>query len=126
MNHDILLNKLNHYGIRGIAKKLFASFLANRKQCKFLNHTQSNYRCINCGVPQGSVLGPLLFTLYINDISSFTNSAPRLYADDKCLILQDESISNLKFKIKGKFTAVNKWMIANKLTLNISSPMSLL
>ena len=63
MNHDILLNKLNHYGIRGIANKLYASYSANRKQYVFLNHTQSNYRCFNCGVPQGSVLGPLLFTL---------------------------------------------------------------
>ena len=85
-----------------------------------LNHTQSNYRCINCGVPQGSVLGPLLFTLYINDIGSSTNFAPRLYADDTCLILQDESISNLIYKIKGEINAVNKWMIANKLTLNTS------
>ena len=76
--------------------------------------------CINCGVPQGSVLGPLLFTLCINDISSSTHSAPRLYADDTCLILQDESISNLKYKIKGEINAVNKWMIANKLTLNMS------
>ena len=114
LNHDILLNKMNHYGIRGIANNLFASFLANRKQYVFLNHTQSNYRYIKCSIPQGSVLGPLLFTIYINDISSSTNSAPRLYADDTCLILQDSSISNLKYKIKGKINAVNKWMIANK------------
>ena len=56
----------------------------------------------------------------INDVSSSTNSAPRLYADDTCLISQDESISNLKYKIKGEINAVNKWMIANKLTLNMS------
>ena len=85
-----------------------------------MNHTQSNHRYIKCGVPQGSVLGPLLFTIYINDISSSTNSAPRLYADDTCLILQDDNISNLKYKIKGEINAVNKWMIANKLTLNMS------
>ena len=104
VNHDILLNKMNHYGIRGNANNLFASFLANRKQYVFYYryHTQSNYRYIKCGVPQGSVLGPLLFTIYINDISSSTNSAPRLYADDTCLILQDDNISNLKYKIKGE------------------------
>ena len=88
---------MNHYGIKGKANNLFASFLANRKQYVFLNHTQSNYRYIKCGVPQGLVLGPLLFKIYINVISSSTNSAPRLYADDTCLILQDDSISNLKF-----------------------------
>ena len=112
---------MSHCGIRGNANNLFASFLANRKQYIFLNHTQSNYRYIKCGVPQGSVLDPLLFTIYINDISSSTNSAPRLYADiDTCLILQDDNISNLKYKIKGEINAVNKWMIANKLTLNMS------
>ena len=99
---------MNHYGIRGNANNLFASFLANRKQYVFLNHTQSNYRYIKCGVPQGSVLGPLLFTIYVNDISSSTTSAPRLYADDTCLILQDDSTSNLKYKIKGEINAVNE------------------
>ena len=97
VNHDILLNKMNHYGIRGIAVNLFASFLANRKQYVFLSHTQCNYRYIKCSVPQGSVLGPLLFTLYINDISSSTNSAPRLNADDTRLISQDGCVSNLKY-----------------------------
>ena len=111
---------MNHYGIRGIANNLFASFIANRKQYVFLNHIQSNYRYIKRDDPQGSVLGPLLFTLYISDISSSTNSAPRLYADDTCLILQDDSISNLRYKIKGEINAVNRWMIATKLTLNMS------
>ena len=120
VNHDILLNKMNHYGIRGNANNLFASFLANRKQYVFLNHTQSNFRYIKSGVPQGSVLGPLLFTIYINDISSSTNSAPKLYADDTCLILQDDNISNFKYTIKGEINAVKKWMIANKLILNMS------
>ena len=86
VNHEILLSKLHHYGIRGNANKLFASFLTNRQQYVFLNHTQSNCRPINCGVPQGSVLALLLFTLYINDINSVSQSAPRLYADDTCLI----------------------------------------
>ena len=120
MNHDTLLNKMNHYGIRGSANNLFASFLANKKHYVFLNHIQSNYRYIKCGVPQGSILGPLFFTLYINDVSSSTTSASKLYAKDTCLILYDDSISNLKYMIKGEINVVNKWIIANKLTLNTS------
>ena len=83
VNHEILLSKLYHYGIRGNTNKLFASFLTNRWQYVFLNHTQCNCRPINCRVPQGSVLISLQFALYINDINSASNSsAPRLYADD--------------------------------------------
>ena len=117
VNHEILLSKLHHYGIRGNANKLFASFLTNRQQYVFLNHTQSNCRPINCGVLQGSVLAPLLFTLYINDINSVSH---RLYADDTCLILQHENISGLKKIVKEEICTVNNWMIANKLTLNMS------
>ena len=73
-------------------------------------------------MPQGYVLGPLLFTLYINDINSVSPSAPRLYADDTCLILQHENISGLKKIVKEEICAVNNWMTANKLTLNMSKP----
>ena len=110
---------MNNYGTKGIANKLIAFFLANKKQCIFLNHTQSNYRYFKCGVLQRSVLGSLLFTVYINDLSSATNFAPRLYADDTWLILQNDSTSNLSYNIKGEINEVNKWIIANKLTLNM-------
>ena len=68
-------------------RQFFASFLTNRHQYVFLNRTQSNCRPINWGVSQGSVLSPLLFTLYIDDINRASNSAPRLYANNTCLIL---------------------------------------
>ena len=91
---------------------MIVSFLAKRKQYVVLNHTRSKYRSIKSGVPQDSLLGPLLIALCINDISSSTNSAPRLYADNTCLFSQDDSLLNLKYQIKEEVNVVSKWMIA--------------
>ena len=100
VNHEILINIMNHYEIRGTAKILFTSFLTNRDQYVSINNVSSTTRLINCGVPQGSILGPLLFTLYINDTFKSTSCNPPLFADDTCLILQDKHLSALNTKIK--------------------------
>src|SRR5258708_2547506 len=68
LNHDVLFKKLEMYGIRGLALKWFVDYLSNRKQYVIHNDSQSSLKCITCGVPQGSILGPLLFILYINDV----------------------------------------------------------
>ena len=120
VNHEILINKMDHYGIRGTAKTLFTYFLTKRNQYVSINNASSKTKPINCGVPQGSVLGPLLFTLYINDICKSTSCDPRLFADDTCLILQDKHLSALSTKINNELNAINKWIVANKLTLNLS------
>ena len=119
VNHNILLNKLEQYGIRGVAHKFFSSFLSNRCQYVSLNNKQSTCKKITCGVPQGSVLGPILFTLYINDINSSTSNCPKLFADDTCLILQDNTLNHLYNKVSSEISSGNKWMVANKLTLNL-------
>ena len=74
--HSILLNKLRNYGIRGMALTLIRSYLTNRKQFISINQIRSNLKSINCGVPQGSFLGPLFFLLYINDLANAVESTP--------------------------------------------------
>ena len=70
VNHDILLQILYHYGIRGVALKWFRSYLSDRYQYVTFNGTESTKQIIKCGVPQGSILGPLLFLIYINDLAN--------------------------------------------------------
>ena len=99
VNHDILIQKLEYYGIRGLPGDWFRSYLTNRSQFVSIENTNSVLKSITCGVPQGSVLGPLLFLLYIND---FCNCAPQLdfhlFADDTNLFCADKSLQDLEFK----------------------------
>ena len=119
VQHNILLSKLQHYGIRGAAQNLSASFISNRQQYVSLHNAQSHKMYITCGVPHDSVFGPLLLTLYINVIANCTSSTPRLFADDTCLIFQHKNLEDLNVKINTETKAIEKYMIANKLTLNI-------
>ena len=88
VDHLILLQKLYHYGVRGCAHDWFTSYLSNRSQFVTYNGVKSNLNNVKCGVPQGSILGPLLFLLYINDLSfACKRTFPVLFADDSNLFL---------------------------------------
>ena len=120
VNHRILLTKLEYYGIRGVSNDWFASYLSNRRQFVSLNGINSDYQTITCGVPQGSVLGPLLFLLYINDMPKCSNILEfHLFADDTNLFLNNPNIINLETDLNTELEKVSQWLYANKLSLNI-------
>ena len=127
VNHKILLAKLNHYGIRGMPLQLIESYLTDREQCVQVNNATSDFEKVSHGVPQGSILGPLFFLLYINDIA---NSSPilsfYLFADDTAIFLSDKCIKNLEKTLNEELIKVSHWLIANKLSLNVKKSNALL
>ena len=120
VNHNILLTKLEHYGIRGIALRWFESYLSSRKQYVFLNGESSKLRAISCGVPQGSVLGPLLFLLYINDLPNISKLLDfYLFADDTNIYCEANTLDELEKIINKELKELRTWLIVNRLSLNI-------
>ena len=121
LNHAILLRKLEFYGIRGIALKWFCNYLTNRKQFVIYNNESSNTEVISCGVPQGSVLGPLLFLVYINDISNCLHySKIILFADDATIYISSNNIDSLFYNLNADLADLADWFKANKLALNVN------
>ena len=94
--HPTLLKKLEFYGIRGVSYTLLDSYLSERKQFISINNSNSQLRDVTCGVPQGSILGPLLFLLYINDFPTSLQATPRLFADDTALLISNSSFSKME------------------------------
>jgi len=120
INHIILLNKLEYYGIRGTALAWFKSYLENRSQFVEFNNHQSDVCNYNCGVPQGSILGPLLFIIYTNDIPNNLNNVKTiLFADDTTIYLAHTNPNTLFVIANREMETVTDWFRANKLSLNI-------
>jgi len=120
VSHKILLRKLHCYGIRGKALELFKSYLSSRTQfVKLPNGIKSSLTKVEFGVPQGSILGPLLFLLFINDLPCATNLYIKLFADDTFLCAQNKDFSSLQNEVNAELEKVFIWLASNKLTLNI-------
>ena len=121
VDHGILLSKLNHYGIRGKANDWFKSYLTNRKQFVSINGFNSNELLIKIDVPQGSVLGPLLVLVYINDLHlAIKYSTTRLFADHTSLLIKNKSLKQLKKHLNIDLRNLTRWLKANKISLNAS------
>jgi len=120
VNHNILLSKLYHYGIRGVAHDWFTSYLNNRHQFVYLNNAKSSKLPITCGVPQGSILGPLLFLLYINDLSTVTKVFTLImFADDTNMFISGKNLNHLATIANVELASITTWFSANLLSLNI-------
>jgi len=125
VNHNILLTKLEIYGITGITYKLHKSYLKGRYQRVVLNNYSSsscsNWGEITHGVPQGSILGPLLFLLYINDLSQITNDNSKivLFADDTSMIITNPNPLSFEKSVNKIIQDINEWFNTNLLSLNL-------
>lgn len=116
---SILLDKMYHYGVRGCVHDWFRSYLNNRQQYTIFNNTSSSTKPVELGVPQGSILGPILFLIYINDISNISDTLHTiLFADDATFYLIGENPTELINKTNIELQKFSNWCLANKLTVN--------
>ena len=121
VNHSILLDKLEHYGIRGMGNNWFKTYLSNRTQTVVINGFESDTKIMKHGVPQGSVLGPLLFLIYINDLhTAIQHSHVYHFADDTNLLNINNSPRKIQKQMNRDLKCLYNWLLANKISLNCS------
>ena len=126
LDHSILLSKLYDYGIRGILLKLFKHYLSNRFQFVSIDNHDSSFKPIRCGVPQGSILGPLLFLIYVNDICNSSKLLQFiLFADDTSVFMSSDNIVNLVNDFNNELIKLNNWLKNNRLVLNIKKKINI-
>ena len=118
INHDILLKKLSIIGFSDHTVKWFQSYLSNRKFTINLENSFSEVSNISCGVPQGSILGSLLFLTYVNDIPMAVKCNLFLYADDTCLVFQSKNVKDIEKQLNEDFAHICDWFVDNNLSVH--------
>ena len=124
VDHDILSEKLKSIGVSSTA--WFDSYLHNRRQCVDINGSRSEFLPVTCGVPQGSILGPLLFLVYINDMNISLSCRLSLYADDSALLFAHRDAQVIADRLSVELSSCKKWLVDNRLSLHVGKTESLL
>ena len=118
INHDILLKKLSIIGFPDHTVKWFQFYLSNRKFMVNLENPFSEVSSISCSAPQGSILGPLLFLIHVNDMLMAVKCDLFLYADDTCLVFQSKNIKDIEKQLNKDFANISDWFVDNKLSIH--------
>ena len=127
VDHRIFLNKLYAYGICGNVHDWFRSYLTDRSQFLIYDRERSDTKQVKCGVPQGSILGLILFIIYMNDIMNVSNILYKiLYEDDTCAVLSGNDLSDLIKLLHTELCKLSIWLSSNKLSLNTNKTSYLL
>ena len=118
IDHKILLKKMQVLGFSSPAIDWFKSYLTDRTFKVYLDNSISSPAKVTCGVPQGSILGPLLFLLYVNDMSQAVRCDLLLYADDSCLLYQHKDVNEIEKQLSKDFSNICDWFVDNKLSIH--------
>ena len=119
VNHAILLAKMKALGMTTDAVNWFQSYLSDRQQIVDVNGILSNAKDVTCGVPQGSILGPLLFLIYVNDMPGAVKCKLLLYADDSALMVSGRNVTEIETTLTVELNSIHKWLVDNKLSLHL-------
>ena len=120
-DHEIILRKLSYFGAHQATIKWFQSYLSDRTRRCNVTGSLSTTSAVTCGVPQGSILGPLLFLMYINDLPNcLRDAAPRMFADDTNITLSAKTVADLKLAVTSELNNLTCWLRANILCLNVA------
>ena len=126
VSHQKLIKKLEYFDIRGVASSLIYSYLRNRKQYVSIYNHRSLEKLVVYEIPQGSILGSLLFLIYVNDLPSAMQTVPRFFADDTALLTTENNVDKLQLLTNSESSRLSNWILVNNLVVNKAKTVALL